>query len=814
MRPLELTLDGFRSYRSEASFDFEGRGLFGIVGPTGAGKSSILDALIYALYGRTPRIGRETKQLIHSGADLARVRLRFEVDGVGWDVLRVLRRAGSSQVTLRRMDDGSLEREKERDVNDRIVEIVGLDYEAFCSSVTLPQGKFDKFLTATPAERSRILKGIFRYERVDAMREAAKARIGDIAVDLKAAQSELDGLAPDLEGSIATLAAQREAVDARCTALSAAADEFAAAEALAAGVARQLQEVAAEVWRIEQALASVPADGALEALAEEEERGAARVTAAADWEEHAQAETARLTSELVGLEAELAGPGLQQARNRWARHQQLRSGDAARRAAVAQRAAAAEAAQRELASRVAARAAAEQAAAQASAAVRAAHQAHAAHVLREGLHPGDPCPVCAQAVGTLPAVAAPPTLAAAESADRKAAAALRGAAEAASDAQSGAGVAEERRAAAEAELAAAEREVAGLVADLAAFLGGGIDPGAEIARREQVVAAAREAASAAFQAADRARREADSARRALDGVLLRRRSAAASLIGVAARLGLEPPSPEDEASVLLGVAKRARDAGAEALGAQSTRRTDVVREEEASRAALAGLRTRLGLAPGQRLDEALQEAARQQGALAHRIDSLRADIEKRDMLQAKVAAAQERRAIYQQLWSDLSDTKFIAYLLDTHRQALARVGSEKLFQLTNRYRFDDEGQFQLLDSAQNDEPRTADTLSGGETFLASLALALALADAVSQGGSRLECFFLDEGFGSLDIASLDLALDGIESLAEPGRLVGVISHVGGVQARLDDLIVLDKAEDGSTVVVQSEGPIAYHAATI
>src|ERR1051326_7893098 len=137
MRPLELSLQGFRSYRSGVVFDFQDRGLFGIVGPTGAGKSSILDGLIFALYGRTPRIGKDTKKLITSGEAAARVRLVFEVDGSAWEVTRVLREQGASQVVLHRQGDGSVEASGERNVNDRIAELVGLDYDAFCSSVTL-----------------------------------------------------------------------------------------------------------------------------------------------------------------------------------------------------------------------------------------------------------------------------------------------------------------------------------------------------------------------------------------------------------------------------------------------------------------------------------------------------------------------------------------------------------------------------------------------------------------------------------------------------------------------------------------------------
>lgn len=75
--------------------------------------------------------------------------------------------------------------------------------------------------------------------------------------------------------------------------------------------------------------------------------------------------------------------------------------------------------------------------------------------------------------------------------------------------------------------------------------------------------------------------------------------------------------------------------------------------------------------------------------------------------------------------------------------------------------------------------RAARTLSGGETFLASLSLALALAEVAEmrQGGRRLETVFIDEGFGTLDAETLDLAMDALSAMRKQGRVVGVISHV-------------------------------------
>ena len=88
--------------------------------------------------------------------------------------------------------------------------------------------------------------------------------------------------------------------------------------------------------------------------------------------------------------------------------------------------------------------------------------------------------------------------------------------------------------------------------------------------------------------------------------------------------------------------------------------------------------------------------------------------------------------------------------------------------------------------AHTGQTRNVTTLSGGETFQASLALALGVADTVSahHGGIRLDALFVDEGFGSLDPESLQLAMDELDRLREGGRMVGLISHVGALRERI------------------------------
>ena len=191
------------------------------------------------------------------------------------------------------------------------------------------------------------------------------------------------------------------------------------------------------------------------------------------------------------------------------------------------------------------------------------------------------------------------------------------------------------------------------------------------------------------------------------------------------------------------------------------------------------------------------------------------DIEREEKLVAGVVELlRERRewrrrvTLNRRLVRDLTDARFIRFLLDEERATLAGLGSEHLERLSSgRYRFTDEGDFHVVDLNSAEAVRRPDSLSGGETFLASLALALGLAEMVGRRGGRLDAFFLDEGFGTLDPQHLDLAMDGVESLVadREQRLVVVVSHVPELRDRIEDLITLDKDPLTGDSIVASGG---------
>jgi exonuclease SbcC len=155
-----------------------------------------------------------------------------------------------------------------------------------------------------------------------------------------------------------------------------------------------------------------------------------------------------------------------------------------------------------------------------------------------------------------------------------------------------------------------------------------------------------------------------------------------------------------------------------------------------------------------------------------------------------------------------------SYVLAARLEEVAAVASERLRRMTQgRYTLvhTDAGRGNgraglglLARDAWTGQDRDTATLSGGETFLASLALALALGDVVSaeSGGAAIDALFVDEGFGSLDDSTLDEVMDTLDTLREGGRMVGLVSHVGELRLRIPAQIHVRKGRHGSTVSVQ------------
>lgn len=151
------------------------------------------------------------------------------------------------------------------------------------------------------------------------------------------------------------------------------------------------------------------------------------------------------------------------------------------------------------------------------------------------------------------------------------------------------------------------------------------------------------------------------------------------------------------------------------------------------------------------------------------------------------------------LAKDLRGNKFQDYLLNQMQSKLAARASHMISEVTDQ-RYDlrlIEGEYQVFD-AWTEETRSVKTLSGGETFIVSLSLALALSDLLA-GNKALGALFLDEGFGMLDAETLEQVADVLESLSHQGRMVGVITHVQALSERLPARLMVQKHAEGSRI---------------
>jgi exonuclease SbcC len=245
-------------------------------------------------------------------------------------------------------------------------------------------------------------------------------------------------------------------------------------------------------------------------------------------------------------------------------------------------------------------------------------------------------------------------------------------------------------------------------------------------------------------------------------------------------------------------------------------RDDRIREAgdaaEQARATLDGLRAGLRAelaAAGVAVDDEARAPAAVATALAEaraeraRIAQRRAEAAE---LAAEHATARENQQVAKMLGDQLRSDRFPRWLVASALDALVADASTHLdelsggqFALTH-----DKGEFLVVDHADADALRPVKTLSGGETFQASLALALSLSDQLSglaaQGAPRLESLFLDEGFGTLDEANLETVASTLENLATRGdRMVGVITHVAALAERIPVRFALRRTQRTSTI---------------
>ena len=877
MRLHSLSLTGVGPFRGRQVIDFDAvsaSGLFLIEGPTGAGKTTIIDGIVFALYGSLSGAESDASRMRSHLCDpdeRTEVTLEFSIGGVRHTITRnpsyERRKARGEGTTLERAaqtlrvhDDAIPDMREAREIGIYLQQRIGLTADQFRRLVVLPQGEFDTLLRAKPRERYETVAGLIddgflqrvqedlkeRADEAQRLRADAAAEVERIlgvmreraAEVIEASEdSESEDFAPDaVLADIAQRATEavRAAEQTSAALQTRQADEHGArAKAEAAHAARSARAA------LDQAsLAAGPAVAALddaglrslaldlvaqrtrleplaawEAQGEERERERARRHARADELAHrieaARADAAALPERQREAEAQLASARAS-ADTAEARGSEVERIEALE-AALTQRVSTAQAVEATRA-RVMSAADALQASRDALQAARTAHHdlvraqldqraAHLASLLVEG---GE-CPVCGSTHHPRPAHDSSATLVSDADVAR---------------AQEAAAVAEQRERDAAASLDTARSSLGALEQQLAV-----IDTRLDGATAESVGALLTEARDSLL--------EAQAAEARVPGlVALLESLTAQSATSVALIEGLVA----DEAAARAEA--RAYD---DAIAEETARHREGVGEAATASAALSALAARLDAA------EALQRA--RSAAAGHSIDAdpavaeaaLSEAVTAREAAEAAHAQADAWRLRLADAHAALT-THFVelaaararleavgatteaavrlgalvtarspanrrnltlqAYAVQRRFQSVLEAASVHLERMSSgKFSFVIDEQaagraqaglgIDILD-AWTGQTRDPESLSGGETFYASLSLALGLADIVREesGGVSLDTLFVDEGFGSLDADTLSVVLDQLDALRSRGRVVGVISHVSEMKEWVHDRILV------------------------
>lgn len=876
MKPIQLVLSAFGPYVERTVIDFSAlgeEGLFLIAGDTGAGKTTIFDAISFALYGEASG-GKEKRKSKSFHSDYVSdqtetyVELTFRHRGETWWIRRNLeyqrpakKKKDGMETTTRQAADAQMRNEdtgeeilRMDDVNRRVRELLGLTQDQFTQTVMIAQGDFLKILTASSDDRKKLFRDLFHTNLYVDLQNRLQEKNRACADEQKA----LEQVILSAEGKIDPEAefAEREILLSYC-------GQIQHTDALCVLLARLIeQEKAAQEQAKAQKKEAAGQIGALIAAMTEGERVNRDF---ADWESK-KARLAALTAGQGEIDAQrtalAAARRAQQLETDEALMRRTRRDMDAQRAALSEAQAALEQAEKALPEtetrmkeaesrggeihallaqakqmedclpvlgeverlkaaldtqkRELQRLTADSSRAQAAyTAAQNSYYLSQAGLLARKLKAGQPCPVCGSTAHPCPAQITPETVtrqALEQAAQRR---------ETAEKAQSDAAT---RLAANQAALD--ERE------DRLRALKIGVD------ETRQWLAARIDATHRA--AADRQREidEARSAYQALD----KRKTAAQSAVDAAQKqlAALEKDLRaqteafeqkraahgfEDEASYRL--AKRT-NADIERLDREirnydEQKRTLAAQTHELEDKLSGRQRTDLTALQNRRA-AALDRQAKAENAEKAMVRKLTLhESADREIRQAN-AAIQKKRGkwqIIQELYTccagiaagnPRAKLTFEAYVQQYYFRFVVAAANKRLTRLTDGMftlrvmreaanRVSQSGlDLEVLDRSTG-QARDVSTLSGGESFLASLALALGLSDAVqSQSGQiRMDAMFIDEGFGSLDENALRSSIDVLLELADGKRLIGIISHVQELEERIDKQIVVTKTPNGSTV---------------
>ncbi len=928
MRPIRLELEGFTAFREKCAIDFSNFDLFAITGQTGAGKTSLLDAMTYSLYGKTSRLNKTGKELISQGAASMSVLLHFRVGTNEYKVNRVIK--GSSVIArLEKLHAGEWNAISGGivEINDQVAQIIGLDFDGFTKAVILPQGKFDVFLRGKPDERREVLSDLLDMRVYQRMMQSAneKSRLaGELA---KAKETEIDPVATpeakaeherelaesvDREEALAgivgrlerawpdslSLREKRLALQKGQAELADTQKKIASAEISAEDAEQAAELERASIESLDHRIAAIACDSELHLkLAEWEQPALQRKTLLAQAAEHArkrEAECGNLAAaeskETTAREllAKVAGDlesaellrgstkvSYEELERRYgsadAVEEVIEGIDAARAHGLEipglhQRIAELDARSKLLLGAVAtAKDDVTAAEAEVETAVQRYEHVHArdrASALRHELKPGEPCPVCEQTVHLVPRSPDAKELLTAERQVKVAKEELKKAQDKLLELRAEWEGLPGKLDLARKQLAMYQSALDSATGRAGQILGRPVEESATSELRllieqlrtakvasqdaqsdhEKILAAERNA-SQHFQDATHDRQLTKNRIDNIDSLIASLRDTMAGLEQV-----LQDAPPLEELSAQLNALKAAKRQREEIEEGRKKNEKALKQAEELA----ASCRMSVGVFEGVRsrctgsieesskdiaklekqvrkelgdleLAASPDEAAQIERLQARRrtdledaragvqrcqyaISALTEKIANNERLRAEVAQHKAEEAVYRDLGTWLNAGNFQQFLLGSAFDLLATEGSKHLKTLSDdRYTFAyRDKEFEVIDKWNGDETRSVNTLSGGESFLASLALALALAESIAElnsagGVGALESLFLDEGFSTLDAETLGNVADAIQLLQNGKRLIGIVTHVQSLADQMPTRIEVEKTVSGSRI---------------
>ena len=210
------------------------------------------------------------------------------------------------------------------------------------------------------------------------------------------------------------------------------------------------------------------------------------------------------------------------------------------------------------------------------------------------------------------------------------------------------------------------------------------------------------------------------------------------------------------------------------------------------------------LSSTQELENSLSAENTRKGVLSSQIDQLKAAMQRKTELGEKIERVEKRLSGLRELERLFTGRGFVAFIAQFYLQELCAAANKRFMKLTrNRLSLevDEENDFYVSDFLNEGKKRSLKTLSGGQTFQASLCLALALSERVkSISQSERSFFFLDEGFGSLDKESLSIVMETIKSLKDENRVVGLISHVEDMKEEMGVYLEVKLNQDRGSLI--------------